>query len=305
MDMHARLKLCLPRMNHTLFTWKRVASIFVNSCGYPLFCRSIGKKLSTLLYTDGEEDWSDLGLEKSTSSSALPSSSQSKPPTSISGPPKKRTSLPAATSKPEVVNSKEEVKKEVEEITNFVKTATRTPGGGGDGYGEGVPVLNRKTSAPVMPYGSPRGPSEEKEVPAVRRKSSELSTSMKSRLEAFTKQQQEEADKAKARAVEPDETFREKLQAFRKISEAKAEDEMPKGPKPPLSYKTLIGNNFGVQQSNNNSLHSDHENSASDHEDNDVDQLLDDALEESYRSVLEDENEKVKQKLASYNSTKC
>lgn len=187
------------------------------------------------------------------------------------------------------MNSKEEVKKEVEEITNFVKTVTRTPGGGGDGYGEGVPVLNRKTSAPVMPYGSPRGPSEEKEVPAVRRKSSELSTSMKSRLEAFTKQQQEEADKAaKARAVEPDETFREKLQAFRKISEAKAEDEVPKGPKPPLSYKTLIGNNFGV--SNNNDR-----DDSSDHDDNeeDVDQLLDDALEESYRSVLEDENDRV------------
>ena len=30
-----------------------------------------------------------------------------------------------------------------------VKTASRTPGG----YGEGIPVLNRKTSAPVLPYG--------------------------------------------------------------------------------------------------------------------------------------------------------
>ena len=30
-----------------------------------------------------------------------------------------------------------------------VKTASRTPAG----YGEGIPVLNRKTSAPVLPYG--------------------------------------------------------------------------------------------------------------------------------------------------------
>ena len=65
----------------------------------------------------------------------------------------------------------------------FVKSASRTPGG----YGEGIPVLNRKTSAPIMPYGSPaRAPSEEKEPASVRRKSSELSVSMKSRLEAFT-----------------------------------------------------------------------------------------------------------------------
>ena len=61
-----------------------------------------------------------------------------------------------------------------------------------DGYGEGIPVLNRKTSAPVLPYGSPRSTSEEKEPPPVRRKSSELSTSMKSRLELFMKQDEED-----------------------------------------------------------------------------------------------------------------
>ena len=61
-----------------------------------------------------------------------------------------------------------------------------------DGYGEGIPVLNRKTSAPVLPYGSPRSGSEEKEPPPVRRKSSELSTSMKSRLELFMKQEDEQ-----------------------------------------------------------------------------------------------------------------
>ena len=57
------------------------------------------------------------------------------------------------------------------------------------------------------------------------------------------KQEAEEAANAK-RIVEPDNTFREKLQTFRKISEPQPEDPVPKGPKPPLSYKTLIGNNF-------------------------------------------------------------
>ena len=154
--------------------------------------------------------------------------------------------------------------------------------GGLDGYGEGVPVLNRKTSAPVMPYGSPRSTSEEKEPPPVRRKSSELSSSMKSRLEAFTaaKNDSEDAETNK-RVVEPDNTFRQKLQNFRKISEPQPEPEQPQGPKPKLSYKNLIGNNFS--ESNARTLdNNDHEN---DLVDDDVDQLLDDALEESYRAI--------------------
>ena len=169
---------------------------------------------------------------------------------------------------------------ENDDPTKLVKSASRTPGGGGEGYGEGVPVLNRKTSAPVMPYGS-----SEQSAPPIRRKSSELSTTMKSRLEAFNKMQDEGNDEAgKSRNVEPDETFREKLQAFRKISEPQPEDDTPKGPKPPLSYKTLIGSTFS--QSNNRTLNNDNS-----HDDDSVDQLLDDALEESYRSVLEDEGD--------------
>ena len=99
-----------------------------------------------------------------------------------------------------------------------------------------------------MPYGSSPRISEEKETaPSVRRKSSELSLSMKSRLEAFTKNQDDE-NNANKRIVEPDNAFREKLQTFRKISEPQPEEEVPKGPKPPLSYKTLIGNNFQQSQ---------------------------------------------------------
>lgn len=204
-------------------------------------------------------------------------------------PQKKRTSLPASI--PE--NSQSLTSEDSNlEPTEFVKSASKTPGGGlfNDGYGEGVPVLNRKTSAPVLPYGSNnRAPSEEK-APPIRRKSSELSLSMKSRLEAFTNNKNEEDEKNK-RVVEPDNTFREKLQTFRKISEPQPEDDVPKGPKPPLSYKTLIGNNFAnaqIQPSRtlDNGKNEDH---GGDDLMDDVDQLLDDALEESYRSVLEDE----------------
>lgn len=127
---------------------------------------------------------------------------------------------------------------------NFCSFFTFFPGYfNNDGYGEGVPVLNRKTSAPVLPYGNSglKNSENEKEPPPVRRKSSELSSTMKSRLEAFTKQEEEEKNAKKM--VEPDNTFREKLQTFRKISEPQPEEEMPKGPKPVLSYKTLIGKN--------------------------------------------------------------
>ena len=93
----------------------------------------------------------------------------------------------------------------------------------------------------------------------------------------------------KQRIVEPDNTFREKLQNFRKISEPQPEDPTPKGPKPKLSYTNLIGSNFSQQSQPSNSLTTE---SSEDHDDS-VDQLLDDALEESYRSVLEETNEEV------------
>lgn len=233
---------------------------------------SIGKKLSGLLHND-EDDWSDLGLEKIPKINQNNSSEISSVPAKQNLPKetKKRTSLPAT------------IKENQIQVTNDeVKSASRTPGGyfNNDGYGEGVPVLNRKTSAPVLPYGNSglKNSENEKEPPPVRRKSSELSSTMKSRLEAFTKQEEEEKNAKKM--VEPDNTFREKLQTFRKISEPQPEEEMPKGPKPVLSYKTLIGNNFASSQQ---------QKVEQNEPEDDVDQLLDDALEESYRSVLEEE----------------
>ena len=240
--------------------------------------RSIGKKLSSLMYTSGDDDWSDLGLEREPSQPKS-DTEQFEPMEQQPKPPKKhqRQSLPTNLGK---IEDKEEVKKELEETTDLIRSLSRNPQGGLDGYGEGVPVLNRKTSAPVMPYGSPRSTSEEKEPPPVRRKSSELSVSMKSRLEAFTsKNEDSETNK---RVVEPDNTFRQKLQNFRKISEPQPEPEQPQGPKPKLSYKNLIGNNFS--ESNARTLdNNDHEHESL--EVDDVDQLLDDALEESYRAI--------------------
>merc|ERR1719201_2238431 len=112
---------------------------------------------------------------------------------------------------------------------------------------------------------------------------------MKARLGAFTgKQDLEDDAAANKRIVEPDNTFREKLQTFRKISEPQPEDSVPKGPKPPLSYKTLIGNNFSqTTTAPNPAMIAEHEDYVE--QDDSVDQLLDDALEESF-NLVEDEN---------------
>lgn len=79
----------------------------------------------------------------------------------------------------------------------------------------------------------------------MRRKSSELSNSMKSRLEAFISPQQTSLTDGREKPVdntpEPDESFHEKLQTFRKISEGVKADDEPKKPKPPLTYSSLIG----------------------------------------------------------------
>ena len=87
------------------------------------------------------------------------------------------------------------------------------------------------------------------------------------------------------------------MQTFRKISEPQPEDSVPKGPKPPLSYKTLIGNNFSqttlatastpAMIAEHGDIHEDHEDYVE--QDDSVDQLLDDALEESF-NLVEDEN---------------
>merc|ERR1712018_42759 len=171
---------------------------------------SIGKKLSSLLYTNGEDDWSEI-LEKTPPAAVAPSNQISETISENPAEKKRQISMPILPSYSEPVKPVT-TKEEAEETTQLVKQASRNPVGYfaikedvNDGYGEGIPVLNRKTSAPVLPYGSPRSTSEEKEPPPVRRKSSELSTSMKSRLELFMKQEEDNKNQ-KARVVEPDNT---------------------------------------------------------------------------------------------------
>ena len=120
-----------------------------------------------------------------------------------------------------------------------------------------VSVLNRKFSEaglnsankPIVTFtnqdSANAGP------PPVRRKSSELSTSMRSRLEAFispssstvvssggsTLDSREKS--AGDHTPEPDEKFHEKLSTFRKISEGTKEEEIMQR-KPKLSYSSLI-----------------------------------------------------------------
>ena len=81
--------------------------------------------------------------------------------------------------------------------------------------------------------------------PPVRRKSSELSTTMRSRLEAFisppaTVAGSEPVLKSGDHTPEPDEKFHEKLKTFRKISEGTKEEETSAQRKPKLSYSSLI-----------------------------------------------------------------
>ena len=175
--------------------------------------------MSSLLYTNGEDDWSEI-LEETPPPATEPQNItyrnvgagenfreiatvpeyEMEPDYPTTENPKRNNSVPSFRPARNEPVTPEEVKKEAEEITQLVKMASKKPFGlfhavgsenedaDRDGYGEGIPVLNRKTSAPVLPYGSPRSGSEEKEPPPVRRKSSELSTSMKSRLELFMKQ---------------------------------------------------------------------------------------------------------------------
>ena len=92
--------------------------------------------------------------------------------------------------------------------------------------------------------------SQDPSGPQVRRKSSELSSTMKSRLEAFisptgsggpTTSGPEIREKAADQGPEPDEKFHEKLQTFRKISEGQKTEEVNVQRKPKLSYSSLIG----------------------------------------------------------------
>lgn len=112
----------------------------------------------------------------------------------------------------------------------------------------GVSVLNRKFSEVALTSGTKpivTYTNQDQSVPPVRRKSSELSTTMRSRLEAFISpppppsSSGPETRASGDHTPEPDEKFHEKLSTFRKISEGTKEEEVVQR-KPKLSYSSLI-----------------------------------------------------------------
>merc|ERR1719189_2086907 len=110
------------------------------------------------------------------------------------------------------------------------------------------------------------------------------------RLEAFNSSTAASGNPEPERAevqktsVEPDKTFHNKKDFFRKISEGQLnQPEAERKPKPPMTISSLLGGGTNTTRSNERN-NEEYENDTLD----DVDQLLDDALEESYRSVLEE-----------------
>ena len=259
--------------------------------------RSIGKKLSSLLYTSGEDlDWSEMGLDKEEEEEY--NRHQENVPDRDED--KKNKLRHHSTSPPPVREElgMEETPQPPEWASSGVQNWTQV-------IRQDAP--KRAISSPVVTYtqriNSDDVENDKQQQPQVRRKSSELSSTMKSRLEAFNMQEgqssgsnsmENESRQTTAGLIEPDQQFQKKLMAFRKISEGKLEQPQDMKPKPPISISSLLG---GQQKNNCGSpLQSQDESSKSNFNNDefetntldDVDQLLDEALEESYQSVLED-----------------
>ena len=234
------------------------------------FYRSIGKKLSSLLYTNPEDDWSDLGLDGNDydDSPDHPSSSSSQAPSSALSPTEQKMLLQKNNSNqlssqynksisPSTINEDEEESVNVvnENNTNHNMNNKFDLGPKVQNWTEVIrnDAPKRTISSPMVTYTQKEadnsiGSSNGENAPQVRRKSSELSASMKTRLEAFNSSTQasgipetEKSDAVKT-TVEPDKTFHNKLQAFRKISEGNLhQQEVERKPKPPMTISSLLG----------------------------------------------------------------
>ena len=82
-------------------------------------CRSIGKKLSSLLYTNGEDDWSEI-LEKTPPSAVAPSNQVSETISENPAEKKRQISMPILPSYNEPVKPVT-TKEEAEETTQLVR----------------------------------------------------------------------------------------------------------------------------------------------------------------------------------------
>eukprot|EP00096_Caligus_rogercresseyi_P009901 TRINITY_DN3466_c0_g3_i4.p1 TRINITY_DN3466_c0_g3~~TRINITY_DN3466_c0_g3_i4.p1 ORF type:complete len:772 (+),score=260.42 TRINITY_DN3466_c0_g3_i4:243-2558(+) len=236
---------------------------------------SLGKKLSSLVHNDDDDDWlgpvtkngfqsesvhSFNSSHRSASTSSIPL-----PPSSIAPPPPmkdpqppepRRKASPKRSRSTGVLMSSEEIKQTTEAA--------------------------QLQSQPL------------------RRKSSELSNSMKSRLEAFEASAAEDLARKSSSTVPPDETFKQKLESFKEKEIEKDEDAASKYLLPPKKSITdflnppEFQNSLGSKEDDGHIRHlasNAEEYQDVEEDDDDVDKLLDDALEESYRSVLENEEE--------------
>ncbi|XP_040563922.1 uncharacterized protein [Lepeophtheirus salmonis] len=263
---------------------------------------SLGKKLSSLVHNDEDEDWlgpvtrngfrteshPNISTHRSLSTSAMPNTPAVHPP------PPPVSTLPAAQYK------------EVREEPRRKMSPKRSRSTGVLMSSEEI----KQTTEAAQLQSQP-----------LRRKSSELSMTMKNRLEAFEIVQEDNnppvssssvpknniiitnnntnmssSTMKSSNPVPPDETFRQKLESF-KEKEIEKEEAKYIPPKksitdflnPPDLQNSLGSSGGGVMSSG--SSHNISSYSSQDVEDeDDVDKLLDDALEESYRSVLEDDS---------------
>ena len=181
------------------------------------FYRSLGKKLSGLLHTD-DDDWADFGLSKGNHQDQERRS-------------RSRTKSPLEQDPDlfEKVPEEDEAENRVED----------------EEVNESVGPLERWTSSNSIRNNHQSNVNSDNKEP-VRRKSSEMSITMKSRLEAFEREkQQQQMEDRRSTEPEPDKQFGEKLKNFQKISSQSdlKQKELAKGPTkppPPLSYSQLI-----------------------------------------------------------------
>ena len=240
------------------------------------------------MYTSGEDlDWNEMGLDKEDEEDD----------------PRHKSASP-----PSIPEENEQALEQPEWAANKVQNWTEV-------IRQDAP--KRTVSSPVVTYAQRSAKTSLEQLqtqPQVRRKSSELSATMRERLEAFNAEQQGAEERATtAGPIEPDQQFHKKLMAFRKISEGKLEPPAEAlKPKPPQSISSLLAGGvssiffvFFVKRSflyllpflqSSQSRSSESPETANKNEEyendtlDDVDQLLDDALEESYRSVLEEKD---------------
>lgn len=218
-----------------------------------LFRRSIGKKLSSLLYTSGEDlDWSEMGLDRDEDVDVDQDEDTKKAP-------EDHHHHHHQNSNPSALRhsaSPPPVREETESSQSSSKDENSQPEWASSGVQNWTQVIRqdapkRAVSSPVVTYTQKINESESKQQqPQVRRKSSELSTTMRSRLQAFNSQEtissssgsaETEVRQTTAGPIEPDQQFHKKLLAFRKISEGSLEKPKEMKPKPPMSISSLLG----------------------------------------------------------------